>query len=310
MKHVPVFFLALLLISFPLFAEEISTSTELNLQVSSIPELKLGITHHVTLPFLQGSSPLTEDNNISLALTAELSPVSVNGISELTWTPIAFFQLVSGARFGSGWNISLFGADLYGIGINREDGGGKEEHSGGAFDGLLWKIHGGAALQFDLAAVIPGEWHHIVARTYQEINYKGYTAASAYESWYFENDAGENVNGLNYYGNLFLGYQFPKEIFLGVLNTAGLLAEADLYLYDTPDRSQWGDERIRWTFSGLFNFTIRKNLSAALLVQWSLERNYTDPDWEDLYYRERHINSSDPYRLKFYRAACVMTLKL
>jgi hypothetical protein len=144
----------------------------------------------------------------------------------------------------------------------------------------------------------------VVFRTYHEINHKGYSAASAGESWYFENDDGENRNGFNYYGSLFLGYQMPL-----FLNTLGLLAEGDLYLYDTPNREQWGDERIRWTFSGLFNFVITKKLSAALLVQLRTRRNYDDPRWEDLFYQNRHIGSK-PLRLEFYRAAAILTYTL
>jgi hypothetical protein len=284
---------------------EITSSSSLNLQASSLPELKLGITHHLIFPFLAGSNPLTEGNNLDLALTAEISPISLNGITELVWTPIAFVQISTGARFGSGWNLNLFGKDLYGIGNNLSGVTGMAEHSGRAFDGLLWKVQGGAALQFDLAALYPGDWHHVVARSYHEINYKGYTAAAAGESWYFENDSGENVNGLNYYGNLLVAYRMPI-----ILNTVGILTEADLYLYDTPNRTQWGDERIRWTFSALFNFAITENLSAALLVQCRTMRNYQESNWKDRYYRNRNINSSNPLRLEFYRAAAVLSYKL
>jgi hypothetical protein len=307
MKHrtiaVVIMLAVLSLVSVQNMAAEPETQTTLMLQITSLPEAKLGITHHLTFPFLTGSNPLTEGNNLDLALTAEVSPISLNGITVLTWTPIAFAQISTGARFGSGWNINLFGTDLYGIGINRDDGSGGAEHSGRAFDGLLWKVQGGAALQFDLAALYPGDWHHVVARSYHEINYKAYTAAAAGESWYFEND-GENVNGFNYYGNLLVAYQMPI-----ILDTVGLIAEADLYLNDTPNRTQWGDERIRWTFSALFNFTITKNLSASLAIQCRTMRNYQS-NWKNLYYKNRIINSSDPLRLEFYRAAAILTLKL
>jgi hypothetical protein len=169
---------------------------------------------------------------------------------------------------------------------------------------LLWKAQTGAALQADLAAVFPGDWHHVVARSYHEINYKGYTRASADESWYFESDDGENTNGFNYYGNFLIGYQMP--IFL---NMVAFLTEMDLYLYDTPDRAQWGDERIRWTFSGILGFTITKQFSINLLTQFRTRKTYMESNWEELYYRNRHINSSNPIHLEFYRAAAAMTYK-
>jgi hypothetical protein len=280
---------------------------ELTVQISSLPEAKLLFTQRFVFPFLEGQSPLTENNNIAIALTAELSPISVNGEAEAVWTPIAFFQLAAGGRIGSGWNITLFGNDVYGIGLNREkqDDSRKAEHSGSAFDGLFWKVKTGGTLQFDLAALVPGDWNHLVARSYHEINYRGYTAAASGESWYYENDYGENINGFNYYGNVFVGYQMPI-----VLNTAGILAEADLYLYDTPGRASWGDDKIRWTLSALLNFTVTEKLSAAVLVQCRLLRNYTNPDWEDLYYRNRRLDTSSPLRFTFYRAALAFTYRL
>jgi hypothetical protein len=152
-------------------------SSELNLQISTLPEIKLGFTNRYTIPFLQGESPLTQDNNISLALSSEITPISLNGLAEAVWTPIAFLQLSAGGRIGSGWKLNLFGSDLYGIGLNVPDAVGKTLNDGSAFDGLLWKVQTGGTVQFDLAAIFPGDWNHVVARSYHEINYKGYTQA-------------------------------------------------------------------------------------------------------------------------------------
>lgn len=58
-----------------------SSSGELTLQVSSLPEMKVNFTERFSFPFLQGESPLTADNNIGLALGAEISPISLNGIA-------------------------------------------------------------------------------------------------------------------------------------------------------------------------------------------------------------------------------------
>jgi len=282
----------------------VTSSSELTLLASSLVEAKLSFTERFVFPFLQGENPLTADNNIGIALTADVSPISLNGIAEVVWTPIAFFQFAAGGRIGSGWNLNLFGSDIYGIGLNRSDAADKAEHDGSAFDGFLWKAQTGGALQFDLAALYPGDWHHVVARSYHEINYRGYTRAKAGESWYYENDDGENCNGFNYYGNLLIGYQMP--IFF---NMAALLAEADLYLYDTPGRDTWGDERIRWTFSAIFGFTITKQFDITLITQFRTRRNFQESNWEDLYYRNRTIDSSKPLHLEFYRVAAALTYK-
>jgi hypothetical protein len=321
MKNI-VFILLLLLIAQMVIAQEqqqkkdeFLSSSELSLQASTMPGLKLGFTERFYFPFLQGEGALTKDNNIGIALTGEISPVSLNGLVEAVWTPIAFFQLTAGGRIGSGWIIELPNKNepsgkkkSYGIGINRPDAAGNTEHTGKAFDGLLWKAQAGAVLQADLAAVIPGDWNHVVARTYHEINYRGYTAASKYESWSYEDDNGyfgENCNGFNYYSNFLLGYQMP--IFL---NMAALLAEADLYLYDTPDRSKWGDDLIRWTFGLILNFSISKKIDIAVLTQFWTRRNFLEPDWQNLYYRKRTLDTSNPIHLEFFRVAAALTLRL
>jgi len=312
MKRISFLFLLLLLAQMLSAQEqakkenEISSSSELILQAATSPALKLFFIKRFNIPFLQGESTLTKDNNLNLALAGEISPISINGAADAVWTPIAFFQVSAGGRIGSGWNINLFGKDTYGIGLNR-NASGKPEHAGKSFDGLLWKVKTGATLQADLAAVFPGDWHHVVARSYHEINYSGYTAAGKGESWYYENDSGyqgENCNGFNYYGNFLIGYQMP--IFL---NTIALLTEADLFLYDTPNRSKWGDDLIRWTFSLIMDFTVTKNIDIAVLTQFWTRRNFIEPDWRGLYYRERTLDRSNPVHLEFYRAGAAITYK-
>lgn len=292
-----------LLWSVPVWAEAgIKAATALTVSASSLPEAKIGLTQSLTFPFLQGDSPLTADNNIKTALTVELSPISLNCIAQATWTPIAFFQLIAGGRVGSGWNIALFGSDIYGIGIHRRGADGSGIIRGSAFEGCSWGLSIGGVLQFDLAALFPGVWHHIVLRTYHELNYKGFSAASKGETWVFENEARENRNGFNYYGNYLLGYQMPL-----FLDMVGILVEMDTFLYDTPNRERWGDELGRWFFSGLFNVTLTEWFSAAFIVQCRTQRNYDD---ESRFYQDRRLNTADPRRLEFYRVAVIMTFKL
>jgi len=300
--------LLILIFTQPLFAEETepNPSNSLLLQISTLPELKLSYSFKYKIPFLQGDGPLTKGNNINLGLSAEISPISLNGLAEAVWTPIAFLEFSAGGRVGSGWNIELLGSDVYGIGTyNKNKSDGSKEIDGDAFDGLLWKAQAGGAFQFDLAAIAPGDWNHIVFRSYHEINYKGYTKAKDNEAWIYENDDGENCNGFNYYGNFLLGYQMP--IFL---NTVAILVEMDKYLYDMPNRDVWGDDLIRWTFSGVLSFTVTKKFGIAIITQFRTRRNFVEKDWEQRYYRDRTVKTSDPIDLKFYRVAGAFTYKL
>jgi hypothetical protein len=283
----------------------IASDRAITVTVSSLPEAKIGFVQGFTFPVLRGESFLTADNNLRTTFTAELSPISVDGIVEGVLTPLAFLQIAAGFRIGSGWNIQLFGGDLYGIGINRGGDGGKAETSGAAFDGIQWKAHFGGALQFDLAAVFPGDWHHVVFRSYHEINYRAYSAASKSDSWFLENDAGENRNGFAWYGNFLIGYQMPT-----FFNTAAILVEMNKFLYDTPNRDSWGDELILWTFSAVFNFTVTDRIGAALIPQWRTVRNYTNPNAGTLFYQNRIQDKSNPLKLEFYRIAAILSFKL
>jgi hypothetical protein len=302
-------FLGLLTLAASLPAEEgpgIEAATDLSLQISTRPEAKLGFTQSFVFPALRGNSPLTRENGLKTALGAEVSPVSVNGMAEITWTPIAFFQILAGGRIGSGWNMALGN----GIGINEPQGDGTGKIRGAPFEGLFWGLQGGAALQFDLAAIFPGDWNHVVFRTGHEARYRAFTGAAAGESWVFEHDDGENRNGMSYYGNYFLGYQIPASPFL---NTVGILAETDLYLYGAAGGEAWGDNLPRWYFSALFNVTLTPRFGAALILQTRTRRNYGHSDLENTkhtYYQNEVLDRDDPYRLMFYRAALILTLKL
>jgi len=315
-----IFLLFLPILASGLFAEDnegLTMSSELVLQISSLPEAKLGFTQSFRFPLLQGSGPLTEGNNLKLNLTAEITPISLNGIFKAILTPIAFIELSAGGRLGAGWPLNLLGSDIYGTGLNVEgtgmnlrNAGYVAEYKGSAFDALLWKAFIGGTFQFDFAAIFPGDWNHVVFLTYHEINIHGNTSAKAGESWYYENDDGENCNGFNYYGNFVIGYQMP--IFL---NMVAILTEMNLNLYDTPGRSLWGDDVIRWHFAGVLNFTITKNFGAALITQFRTRRNFTnfDEHKEDepyLHYRSRILDTSNPLRLEFYRVAAIISFKL
>jgi hypothetical protein len=298
-------------------------SANLSLQISSLPEAKLSASVGYLFPLLRDgplAGPLTADNNLSATLRGEISPVSLNGAFEAVFTPIAFFQLAGGFKLGSGWNITLGDNEIYGLGLNlpkitrrsdalsRPMGERTSEIKGYPLDGLVGKAYLGGALQFDLAAIYPGDWRHLVFRIYQEFHYQGYTKATHGESWVFEAVSEENRNGFNYYGNYLLGYRMPL-----VLNTLGIMAEMDRYLYNSSHGGYWGDELGRWTFSLLFNFTVTKDLESALIIQTRIMRNYRDGDRNNssrYYYQYRELDTDDPVRLDFYRVAAVFTYKL
>jgi len=312
MKKITFLFL-LPFFALPLAAQEegVTTSSELVLQVSSLPEAKLGYTYSFRFPFLQGNNPLTEGNNLKLHLTAEASPVSLNGIAKAALTPIAFLEFSAGARAGAGWNINLFGGDVYGNGLNEKDDRGISYIDGSPFDALLWKTWLGGTFQFDLAALIPGNWNHVVFLTYHEINIHGNTRASAEGApWYYEADDGENFNTFNYYGNIVLGYQMP--IFLDMI---AFLAEMDYTIHQHEENCDTiGLDLMRWRFSAILNFSVTEKFSIAVITQFRTRRNFNNFDEHQdekpfLHFTERILDTSDPLRLEFYRVAGILTYK-
>lgn len=175
----------------------VDTSQLITVNVTTRMELQFKFTQTFIFPVFAGMHPLTENNNLRLDLSADITPVSVNGTAEFVLTPVAFLQLVAGGAIGSGWNIPL--AD--GLRINEPgrnpDGtlDGSNELTGDAFDGFVWTVKGGGVFQFDLAAVKPGDWNHVVFRTYHGLRYRALTTAGADDSWVYENDTGEERNG-------------------------------------------------------------------------------------------------------------------
>jgi len=288
--------------AYMLFAQDnfsdVESSGEMFMLVSSIMEAKAGYTHTFIMPFLQGDGPLTQGNNIKFNLSGEVTPISLNGIFSTVWTPIAFLELTAGTRFGTGWPINLFGGDIYGIGLNLPTG-----YDGSAFDSLMWKGYIGGTIQFDFAAIFPGDWNHVVFQSYHELNYHGSTRAQKGQAWFYESDDGENMNGFNYYFSFLLGYQMP--IFL---NTIAFQAEGELYLYDTPNRSIWGDDLIRWYFASAFIFDVTEKFSIAVIAQFRTVRNFLTGT-ENLYYQDRIVDTNNPRRLEFFRFAAALTYR-
>jgi hypothetical protein len=290
----------------------VTRRTILQFQISSLPEAKFRGTESFTFPLFRGPGPLTEGNNLRTDLSGELTPISLNGIAEAVWTPIAFFQLTGGARIGTGWNMALG----KGIGVSRPLGDisapkpRKRELDGDPLGGLTWNLYGGGALQFDLGALIPGDWHHVVFRSYHEGRYRSFTGAEAGEPWIFENDDGENLNGWTYYGSFILGYQMPGSPFLKGL---ALMAEVDKSFYHSPGGGGWGEDRGRWIFSTLLSAAITPRMDLSLAIQMRTRRNYGDGDLnnrDDHYFRDHTIVDGAPHRLVFYRAAVILSYTL
>jgi len=281
-------------------------SLSLGLTVSSLPEAQAAINYSVTVPILRGSNFLTRGNNLKTSVFYNITPVSMNAGLDLILTPIAFAQIKAGASLGTGWNFPAVNLAPHAWGINQPQVDGTGLIDGKPFEAVISEFYGGAVLQFDVGAVVPGDWTHLLIQVYQGLSYRANNLAGPNDSWSHENDGGENRNATHYYGSYVLGYQFPA---VPILDTAALMAEMDYHFYDTPGRSIFGDDRPLWTFSFLVNAAFTKQFSAALAAQFRLDRNFIGGT-EKLFYQNRILDQNNPYALHFYRVAAILTYKL
>lgn len=227
-------------------------SGNLKLIGSTAPEAKIEAGYTVKMPFLQGEGALFSGNNVKLKGLMGISPISASLSLDAVITPIAVMELSTGGTVGTGWNFDAM--SLMGLAIG--DGTSAVTHD--SLGGIYYKARGGAALQFDTAAIWPGDWTSVVVRTYHEINYQGYSGVAADEGWEFET-AGLHKNSLNYKGDYLVGYQMPI-----MVNMVAIMFETYVDNMET-------DIEVGMTFDlGLVaNFQFTERLSLTVIPQIS-----------------------------------------
>jgi hypothetical protein len=299
--------LLLALFSQAVFAQETESVKSLSMQMTTKLEAKLGFNWNFRFPFMQGGSPLTQGNNISVTPGVEISPVSLNFTANAVWTPVAFAEVSAGGRIGSGWNITFAGSPKRGIGLNIMNDDGSAKTEGSPLGGAHWELHGGAALQADLAAFFPGDWNHVVARTFHGIRYQAFSGAQGYQGWWFE-DVGDNRNGFTYQGNLLVAYRMP--IFL---NMVGAQIEVGKPLDGKPDQRRWGGDIAGWTLSAVLGFKITDRLDMNLITQFDTKKNFTnvwDDDNREQHFEDLRIDPSNPTGFGFKRVVLAASYRL
>jgi hypothetical protein len=241
-------------------------STRGEMQVNAIPQWKF--------PFLRGDHPLTSENNLALKLDVSLSPIwaGLTGDAILTVAPFLSFRL--GAMTGTGWNYDLFGKiPLVGLGRNKKTSI-DDPHDGvigNGFDGVVWDVHSGATLQFDLAAFFPGDWNHVVVQYYNAVQYIAYTKAQGDDFWYYLGDDGLNQNSFRYNFDLFAGYAMPVFIDL-----AGVQFSGTLPFYNVEAGGSVRDRGFSFTTAFLVNCKINKQFSIMTIAR--LTNGFIDPN--------------------------------
>jgi hypothetical protein len=240
-------------------------STRGEMQVNFLPQWKF--------PFLRGKTPLTNGNNIALKLDAALSAIwaGLTGDAVLTVFPFLSFRL--GAMAGSGWNYDLFGqVPLVGLGLNRRTNADDPNDGviGNGFDGVVWDVHAGATVQFDLAALFPGDWNHVVMQFYNKIDYLAYSKAKGDDLWYYLGDDGMNMNAFRHSFDLFAGYVMPVFVDLVGYQLSGALP-----FYNDEAGNSVRDRGYSLAHAFIVNFKIHKSWSIMTIAR--VTNGFTDP---------------------------------
>ncbi|MGI6433273.1 MAG: hypothetical protein ACOXZ4_05435 [Sphaerochaetaceae bacterium] len=241
-------------------AKESTIVGNIKLTGSTSPELKVEAGYTVTSP-IWGSGPLFEGNNVKLKGVLGVSPVAATLSFDGILTPIAVAEIALGGSVGTGWNF--FSTDMQGLRIG--DGvAAAESHS---MQGIYYEGRASATLQFDTAAIWPGEWNHVVLKTTHQLSYKGYTAApNSPDGWEYET-GGLHQNGLNYKGDYVIGYQMPL-----MLNMVAVLVETYLENID----NDFAVPSLTFDLGLVANLNIAKQLSLTLIPQFTTR--YIDSD--------------------------------
>ena len=219
-----------------------------------------------TLPFLQGSSDLTEDNHVTLSAGLELSPVSVAPQFSVTFSPIAFLELFGGISVGTGWSAAGF------RGMAEFKAEKAEYEAMDSFGGCHIFGYGGATLMFDTGAIWEGDWNHVVAMATYQVGYEKLTGTSK-DVWCWQETYGK-ANGLVFDQYYLLGYQMPLTLSL-VAVSLELTGHYNGDDYGDYDDSYNGDFMMA-EIGPVFQLTLGKKDELTLLAQFASRRSFAE----------------------------------
>lgn len=189
-----------------------------------------GVTasYDYTIP-LPGSNFLTKDNNLKLGAECQVSPATFKPRIFASWTPVAFFVLNAGFTAGTGWPcLGSQGLAAYNTASGKYD-------DLTPFANWYGEFSVGGTFQFDVAALWPGDWHHIVFLASYDFHIGGLSGQRNGHPWCWEANYAK-VNGPWYYSNIILGYQMPLK-----LSMVGFQAEFSGYYSDSQFDSKYKD---------------------------------------------------------------------
>lgn len=231
----------------------------------------------IPLPFSQ--HPLVKDNTLTLSTALELSPITFAPKFDIAFSPIAFLVFSAGAKIGTGWNLDAL--SLKGLAVFDKEKNDYISVTPFASYTHQWYLEG--LFQFDLAAILPGKWNHIVTQARYKFLYEGlWNAGDPHDFWRWQGTI-EKVSGWQYLSSIVVGYQMPL-----VLQMVALQFEFEGYFdkHDFPDWSQpWNPKFMKVGISPVLAFKFNDKHSVMLQFRFRNRRSFTteiqekDPDF-------------------------------
>ncbi|MBQ0165779.1 MAG: PKD domain-containing protein [Treponema sp.] len=220
-----------------------------------------------TIPVPFGDNPLVSGNTLVLNGAFELTPITIKPGVSFSFTPIAFLVFSGGADVATGWDIGdgLVAAGTYNDATHKYD-------SLGAFNSCWYDAWFEGLFQFDLAAIVPGDWNHIVTQDSFRITYAKLAGQEDGHPWLWQASK-EKVNGLAYTATFIVGYQMPL-----VLNTVAIQTEINGRFKDDMAAQYAGYKSDFTTYSvnPVFIFKFNEHNSLTTQLCFSSRRGFAD----------------------------------
>ena len=226
--------------------------------------------YKIPTPF--GTNGLVKGNNVTITPALELSPVTIMPQLAVAFTPIAFLKFTASAKIGTGWE--LIGIKGMGILDSAETG----YVSLNPFENYFYEFRFTNLFQFDLGAIIPGDWTHVVTQATYEIMYTGLTGVENGTPWLWQ-ASGEKANGWNYYSQIILGYQMPL-----VLQTVGLQFEISGYYNESSFDAkyvEWNPAFMRVNINPICILKFNDKHSLTIQSRFSSRRGFSSGAGDD-----------------------------
>lgn len=232
-------------------------------------ELRGTGTYHYVIPVPFSNHPLLRGNTLTLSPAVELTPVSLSPKFDVAFSPIAFLVFYAGGRIGTGWDLAPMGVK----GLAVFDENSKEYESVVPFASYMYQWYLEGLFQFDLAAVLPGEWNHVVTQTRYKFLYEGLWNAGGHQEFWRWQGTAEKASGWQYQASVVVGYQMPL-----LLQLVGVQVEFEGYFdcHDFPDwAQQWEPTFMKVGISPVMNLQFNDKHSLMMQFRFRSRRSFS-----------------------------------